>query len=214
MRAQRAQAALHMDALCHRQSDTGKLIAAIQPSEDGDAMSSIATGGGVPLDEQHILDKQDEESKGGASTVAVSQNGDVTNTDLMDFSDTGSDTPTEKPNNNFPSLAEASLVKDKGKGKGKAMATEASIIEGLNKLNVNVTHRGVHLDSEKKPPEWAAGLFAGQGQGTGPTMIDYRHAIIPGNVGHERRIATDWDHMKFTRHAVDGHYHCPFSRCG
>lgn len=56
-------------------------------------------------------------------------------------------------------------------------------------------------------------LSVSDSHGTGATMVDYRQAIITGDKGEVHVIKTDWDHLNFKRHAVDGHYHCPFSKC-
>ncbi len=50
----------------------------------------------------------------------------------------------------------------------------------------------------------------GSASGVGATMINCR---VAGDDGEVHVIKTDWDHLNFTRHAVDGYYHCPFSRC-
>jgi len=120
----------------------------------------------------------------GTSCAASSQaEDDDAATDLIDLSDDGTVTP-KKSRHDIEFPTLAQTAMVKGKGKKQAM------IDGLGFLSVS--------DSK---------------QGTGATMVDYRQAIVAGENGKKHIVKTDWDHLNFKRHAVDGHYHCPFSRC-
>lgn len=198
MRQQRAQAALHMDAMSHLESSkkTSKMIADMQPPEDD--TSSL---GGVRLEPGHLLDNQDPM---GGSMVKTQGDADATQEvedDLVDFSETARATATMKLNDDFPSLGDTAKVKDKKK--------QNSVAEGLTSLTLH----------DAQTSDWSKVLFAGvaskseAGQGTGVTMVDYRRAIIPGEGGVQHLIATDWDQKMFKRHPIDGYYHCPFTRC-
>ena len=196
LKMSRAQASLHLDALSHVPSNTSKLIADMQPPDDDG--SSI---GGVRLDSPHLLDGQEPMEGTVAKNPDGGKGNDGMGNNLMEFSDSGSATPPKKLNRDFPTLGESAALKNK---------KEQSVIDGFGALTVNNNHHST---------EWGTALVPGPGpntttgQGTGVTMIDYREAILPGNEGKDLRVATDWDHMSFKRHALDGYYHCPFARC-
>ena len=193
LRSQRAQIALHMDALLNRPSTTGAEIAAIQPPED-------QSEGGVALSGIHLLDQDNEDSNDA-------------DPELMAFSDDDSDSGTETgvgSRNQFPTLGEAALMRSKGKSK----AQPESIMDRVDNWNVGGNINSASLTP--LTPTFATGLFPieqGKGEGTGMTMIDFRQSIIPGNEGKDLRIRTDWDNANFQRHPVDGQYHCPFIKC-
>ena len=183
LRVQRTQAALHLDALSHVTDSTTQLIAAMQPPEDED--SSV---GGVRI-APHILDSQEP----------MEGDGD----DLMDFSDSGSATPTKEIGQlDFPTLGEAASIKGK--------KTKNSIIEGWRDQTINDPATSSEWETAVSITDTETDF---KYQGTGMTMIDWRRAILPGENGRVHLIPTDWDHRCFTRHPVDNYYHCPFTRC-
>ena len=193
LRQQRAQQALYLDAASHQPSDTGKLIADMQPTEDGDS-----SAGGVDLEPQHLLDQQ--EPMDGSMAKPTDQGDKEADDDLIDLTGSGPPSPARKVDLEFPTLGQAAAVKGKKK--------QSNVIEGLSTLGLNDSRSSrrwdTKLSSDAKAPK---------GQGTGVTMVDYREAIVTGPGGVQKLIATDWDHRVFERHAVDGLYHCPFTRC-
>ena len=182
--------------MSHQPNNTSRLIADMQPEDD---VSSI---GGVRLEPQHLLDNQDPMEGPVEKLKGDSEEAKQDEADLIAFPENAQPTRRNSVlNSDFPTLGEAAMVKEKKKQK--------PMTEGLNALTLN----------DPSLSEWSKMLFAGvqsnaaAGQGTGTTMVDYRRAIIPGEGGEQHLIATDWDHKVFKRHNVDGHFHCPFTRC-
>lgn len=212
-RANRATAALYMDRAAHQPSTTSQLIAAIQPpSENGTLLDYSSDGGGVSL-EPHLLDADVPSMRSIAAAPLLASDGSATTASSPTVSNSGSETPTREVNPEWPTMGMvAGMVKNKGQ----------SVIQGLETLNVGNSKGSLPRPAPTvaKSTGWAAALFPDSKPTpvTGdyvapPTMVDYRRAILPGEEGREHLIATDWDHMRYERHIVDGNYHCPFSRC-
>ena len=222
IRAHRAQAALHMDAVMNAPSTTQAEIAAMNKHFNVDNADTESSVGGVPLD-RHMLDDDDDDLQTVAAlTIADDEEegrrAGRDQADLINFSDEDSDTTTTTTapqpklkgkavaKDDYPTLTEAALHKAK---KGKAAVQSPSLIDSLD-------------ENDKKPllpkiaPTFSTGLYPiekGTGTGTGPTIPNFREAILPGNQGKDMTTATDWDNAKFKRHPIDGQYHCPFQKC-
>ncbi len=120
----------------------------------------------------------------GASSKASSQaENGDAATDLIDLSDDGTATP-KRSRHDKEFPTLGEAAMVKGKSKHQAM------VDALGSLSVS-----------------------GSKHGTGATMVDFREAMIAGENSEVQVVKTDWDHLNFKRHAVDGHYHCPFSKC-
>lgn len=161
----------------------------MQPPEDDEE-----SAGGVPL-EPHLLDFDKQEPTQETVALALDKAGEAekSDEDLMDFSEASPTTPAKNVDREFPTLADAAKVKGKSK--------QTSMIEKWNALTINDT---------SAPPAWDAPLSV---SASDFVNFDYRRAIIPGMNGSVNLVATDWDHRVFKRHAVDGKYHCPFTKC-
>lgn len=204
IRETRAAAALHMNQLLNRPSETGALIAAMQPSETGDFQSVDGSVGGVALTPSFLdADIPNSENIEAASTMAGTLN--VGDDGQNTVKDRGSVGP------NMPDTADWPTVED-SKAKGKK--NQGSVIQGLGALTVRDFN-----GSGPKSPGLSEALIPGIkpipaiGEWTAPTMPDFRRNIVPSQSGSQHIIRTDWDAMKFERHGLDGHYHCPFTGC-
>lgn len=131
----------------------------------------------------------DLESVGGVSIQRsiLDRNDPIDDDDdaLIDLSDAGiSDAGTVTPTKTRKEIDFPTLA-DAAKVKGKSK--EQNIVNGMGSLNIRSTKGG-----------------------TGATMIDFREAQVGGKM---QIIKTDWDGIDFQLDPVDGHYHCPFSKC-
>ena len=203
-RESRAAAAVFMDKVSHRPSNTSALIAAMQPPEIGDGQSTAqSVDGGVPVN-HHLLDdnilhdrstdlplaliEAPESSHGESYTVTVAESG--ASARVMD---------TE-----WPTI---------GQGVQKGKSKEENVIEGLSALNIG------HSDGlQLKDPAHARSLTMLEkpmpkiGQWPEPSMPDYRRNMIPSESGSQHLIRTDWDAFQFVRN-FNGEYECPFIAC-
>ena len=204
IRESRAAAAVFMDKVSHRPSNTGALIAAMQPPEIGDGQSSAhSVDGGVPVTD-HLMDdntpddtstrlpsaliRAPETAHGESYTIAVAESG--ASARVMD---------TEWP----------TIGQSVQKGKGK----EENVIEGLSALKIGPSD-GLQL----KDPAHAVALTKHEkpmpkiGHWPEPSMPDYRRNMIPSESGSQHIIRTDWDPFEFVRN-FNGEYDCPFVAC-
>ena len=182
-RSMRAAAAVYMDRLSHRPSNTAALIAAMQPSEIGDGQSTTqSVNGGVPVP-SHLMDDNypDDQSTGLPSALI----------EAPKKAHDGSDTMAE-----WPTIAQSIQ-----KGKGK----EVDVINGLSELSIGLSnghqlkgpaHTGALTMYEKPMPKI--------GQWSTPTM--------PSESDPQQLIRTDWDAFEFVRNFSD-EYDCPFVAC-
>ena len=203
IRETRAAAALHMNQLLNRPSETGALIAAMQPSETGDFRSVDGSAGGVALTPSYLdADIPNSENVAASTIMRTSNVGDDGQTT---FKDGGSVGPNMADIVDWPTVEDSKVM-----GKKK----EGSVIQGLGALTVRDSN-----GSGLKSPGLSEALIPGIkpipeiGEWTAPTMPDFRRNIVPSESGSLHIIRTDWDAMKFERHGLDGHYHCPFTGC-
>lgn len=146
--------------------------------------SDLDSVGGVSI-QRSILDRNDPIE--GASSAASSHADDEDDA-LIDLSDAGiSDAGTVTPTKTRKEIEFPTLA-DAAKVKGKSK--EQNLVSGMGSLNIQSTKGG-----------------------TGATMIDFREAQVGGKNGQLQIIKTDWDGIDFQRDPVDGHFHCPFSKC-
>ena len=196
----RARAALFMDEISHRPSNTSALIAAMQPSEAGDFQSVDESVGGVALT-RSLLD--DDTPYGGtvgpASTLARTST--ETESGQSTVKDEGPVAPDMADTTGWPSLEDS-----KAKGKKK----EEPVIQGLGALTLRDS-TGPFLDP--KASAFYTKPTPVLGDWGDPTMPDYRRSILPSESGSQHLIRTDWDAMQFARHGLDGMYYCPFTSC-
>ncbi|KAL2037468.1 hypothetical protein N7G274_009749 [Stereocaulon virgatum] len=203
IRESRAAAALHINQLLNRPSETGALIAAMQPSETGDFQSINGSVGGVALTPSYLdADIPNSENIEAASTMTGTSNvGDDGQSPVRGRGSVGLKMVDTV---DWPTVEDS-----KAMGKKK----ERSVIQGLGALTMRDSNGSgpktggseAHIPGIKPIPAI--------GEWTAPTMPDFRRNIIPSESGSEHIIRTDWDAMKFERHGLDGHYHCPFTGC-
>ena len=196
----RARAALYMDEMSHRPSNTGALIAAMQPSEAGGYQSVDESVGGTALTPNFM---DDDTPYGGTIEAASNLTGapNLTEGEQSTVEDEGSVAPNMVDTIDWPTVEES-----KTKGKKK----EESVTQGLGALTLRDSSGPV---SDPK----ASALYVKPtpiiGDWGAPTMPDYRRNILPSESGSQHLIRTDWDNMQFERHGLDGMYYCPFTTC-
>ena len=179
----RAAAAVYMDRVSHRPSNTAALIAAMQPSEIGDGLSTTQSiNGGVPVP-SHLMDDNYPDDKSTELPSALIE--------APKKAHDGSDTMSEWP------TIEQSMQKGKGK--------EVDVINGLSELSI-----GPSNSHQLKGPAHAEALTMYEkpmpkiGQWSIPTM--------PSESDPQLLIRTDWDAFEFVRN-FNGEYDCPFVAC-
>ena len=196
----RARAALYMDEMSHRPSNTGALIAAMQPSETREHQSVDESVGGIALTPNFI---DDDTPYGGTVGAASNLTGapNLTEGEQSTVEDEGSVAPNMADTTDWPTVEES-----KTKGKKK----EEYVIQGLGALTLRDSRCSV---SDPK----ASALYVKPtpiiGDWGAPMMPDYRRNILPSESGSQHLIRTDWDNMQFERHGLDGMYYCPFTTC-
>ena len=194
LKKQRAEAALHLDALSHFHSNTTELIAAMQPPEE-----DTESVGGVPI-EPHLLDMEPQELK-SENISDDDDNTEKVEDDLIDFSDKSDNAAVDTAGRtrnvveDFPTLADAAKVKDNNKGRKESM------IDNWNAMTINDPNGATEWDA---PLSVSANDFEN---------FDYGKAMVPSMSGVMNMVSTDWDHRVFKRHGVDNKYHCPFTKC-
>lgn len=193
IRESRAAAAVFMDRVSHRPSNTSALIAAMQPPETEDGLSTAqSVDGGVPV--THYLmddDNHEDTSTGLGESYTVTAAEPEALAGLRD--------------EEWPMIGQSMQ-----KGKGK----EESVIQGLSAVKIAPSD-SLQL---KDPPVNAKALTKSEkpmpkiGQWSEPTMPDHRSNMIPSESGPQNTIRTDWDAFEFVRN-FNGYYDCPFVEC-
>lgn len=204
IRAMRAAAAVHMDKVSHRPSNTAALIAAMQPPEIGDGQSTTQSiNGGVPVP-SHLMDDDSPDDKSTRLPSALIEAPKTAHgqSDTMTLTESGA--PAGVIETEWPTI-EQSLQKGKGK--------EENVIQGLSALNI-----GPSGSPQLRDPANAKALTMHEktmpkiGPWPEPSMPDYRRNMNSSDSGPEHLIRTDWDAFEFVRN-FSGEFDCPFVAC-
>lgn len=201
IRAYRAAAALHLDAISERPSTIGAEIAAMQPQSERGTSFVDNSEGGVRL---NLMD--DNIPYGHLTARSLSRAED---SDLSDVESTIASTGTERPTFDDDEPGLQAISGDMSKVK----VPEGGVIEGLQALRMEPS---TTVSSGKQA--WSAKLFPGAkptpvtGGWTAPKP-DFRRKILPSEADSEYRMRTDWDNLLLERDPVDAMYHCPFTKC-
>lgn len=200
IRANRAQAALHLATIAARPSTTGAEVAAMQPQSERGTSFVDNSEGGVRL---NLMD--DDTPYGHLTARSLSRAEDP---DLIDMESTIASDGTERPtfDDDEPGLSAKSGEMSNVSGGG--------VIEGLQALRVEASSGG---PSGKQA--WAAKLFPEAkptpviGGWTAPKTHNFGRNVVPAPSDNEYGIKTDWDNFKLERDPVDNMIHCPFPTC-
>lgn len=203
IRAYRAAAALHLDAICERPSTTGAEIAAMQPQSERGTSFVDNSEGGVRL---NIMD--DNIPYGHLTARSISR---AAESDQSDVESTIASNGTEHPTFDEREPGSPDLAGDLSNGK----VLGGGVIEGLQALRMMEPSTAVPSGKQA----WSAKLFPGAkptpvtGGWTAPTKPDKLKIVLPSASGTDYGIRTDWDNIALERDPVDDMYHCPFTKC-
>ena len=204
IRESRAAAAVFMDKVSHRPSNTSALIAAMQPPEIGDGQSTAqSVNGGVPVP-SHLMDDNSPDVKSTGLPSALIEGPKTAHAESDTMAVAESEAIARVIDTEWPTIGQSVQ-----KGKGK----EENVIQGLGALNIDPSN-----NLQLKEPAHAKALTMYEktmpkiGQWPEPSMPDYRRNMIPSESGSQHVIRTDWDAFEFVRN-FNGEYDCPFVAC-
>ena len=204
IRESRAAAAVFMDKVSHRPSNTSALIAAMQPPETIDGQSTAhSVDGGVPV-KGHLMDDDNHDDGPKELPSALIEGPETAHDESYTRTAAGPAASARVVDTDWPTIGQSMQ-----KGKGK----EVNVIEGLsaskggpsNSVQLkDSAHAKALIKPEKPMPKI--------GQWPEPSMPDYRRNMIPSESGSQHIIRTDWDPFEFVRN-FNGEYDCPFVAC-
>ncbi len=204
IRESRAAAAVFMDKVSHRPSNTSALIAAMQPPEIGDGQSlAQSVDGGVPVT-HHLMDDDTHDNRSTELPSALLEGPETTHGESYTLTLAESGASAGITGTEWPTIGQSM---EKGKSK------EENVIQGLSALKI-----GSSDGPQLKDPAHAKALTKPEkpmpkiGQWPEPSMPDYRRNMIPSESGSQHVIRTDWDAFQFVRN-FNGEYDCPFVEC-
>ena len=204
IRESRAAAAVFMDRVSHRPSNTSALIAAMQPPETADGLSAApSVDGGVPVT-HHLMDDNTHDDGSAALPSALLEGPETVEGESYTVTAVESGASAGLRDEEWPTVGQSML-----KGKGK----EENVIQGLSALKISPS------DSlQLREPANAKALSKSEkpmpkiGRWPEPTMLDHRRNLNPSESGSQHIIRTDWDAFQFVRNFND-YYDCPFVEC-
>ena len=203
IRESRAAAAVFMDRVSHRPSNTSALIAAMQPPEPDGLSTAQSVDGGVPVT-HHLMDDNTHDDESTALPSALIEGPETVHGESYTVTAAEPGASAGVSDEEWPTVGQSMQ-----KGKGK----EKSVIQGLGELKISPSD-SLHL---RDPPN-AKALTKPEkpmpkiGQWSKPTMPDHRRNILPSESGSQHIIRTDWDAFEFVRN-FNGEYDCPFVEC-
>ena len=204
IRESRAAAAVFMDRVSHRPSNTSALIAAMQPPETEDGLlTAQSVDGGVPVTHD-LMDDNTHDNRSTGLPSALIEGPETVHGESYTVTVAEPGASDDLRDEEWPTVGQSMQ-----KGKSK----EESVIQGLNALKI-----GPSDSLQLKDPANANALTKMEkpmpkiGQWTEPTMPDHRRNMIPSESDSQHIIRTDWDAFQFV-HNFNGEYDCPFVEC-
>lgn len=202
IRESRAAAAVFMDRVSHRPSNTSALIAAMQPPETADGLSAAqSVDGGVPVT-HYLMDDDTHDDRSTALPSALIEGPETDHGESYTVTVAEPRASDGLRDEEWPAVGQSMQ-----KGKSK----EENVIQGLDALKI-----GPSDSLQLREPGNAKALvekpMPSIGQWPEPTMRDHRRNILPSESGSQHIIRTDWDAFQFVRNFND-YYDCPFVEC-
>ena len=206
IRESRAAAAVFMDRVSHRPSNTSALIAAMQPPETENGLSTAqSVDGGVPVT-HHLMDDNTHDDRSTGLPSALIEGPETSHGESYTVTAAEPGASAGLRDEEWPAIGQSMQ-------KGKSKEESVIHIQGLSALNIGP------LDSlQLRDPPNAKALTKPEkpmpriGQWSEPTMPDHRRNMIPSESGSQHIIRTDWDAFEFVRN-FNGEYDCPFVEC-
>ena len=204
IRESRAAAAVFMDRVSHRPSNTSALIAAMQPPETENGLSTAqSVDGGVPVI-HHLMDDDTHDDRSTGLPSALIEGPETVHGESYTVTAVEPEASAGLRDEEWPTVGQSMQ-----KGKSK----EGSVIQGLSAVKIGPSDSLQFRDSANakaltKPEKPMPKI----GQWSEPTMPDHRRNIIPSESGSQHIIRTDWDAFEFVRN-FNGEYDCPFVEC-
>ena len=203
IRESRAAAAVFMDRVSHRPSNTSALIAAMQPPTHDGLSTAQSVDGGVPVT-HHLMDDNTHEDTSTGLPSALIEGPKTSHGESYTVTVAEPEASAGLRDEEWPAVGQSMQ-----KGKSKA----GSVIQGLSALNIGPSdslqlrvraNAKASTKSEKPMPKI--------GQWSEPTMPDHRRNMIASESGSQHIIRTDWDAFEFVRNFHD-EFDCPFVEC-